>query len=65
MNRREKDFLTGFQRAAELMRNVITTPPAYTTAQEYVRDVADLHRDSQDFVSRGLAVGCLVALGRS
>ena len=40
-------------------------PPAHTTAAEYLEDVAHLHADSDDLTRRGLAVGCLSALGRA
>ncbi len=63
MERREKEFLTGFGRAAQLTRRVLSSPPAYTTREDYMRDVAHLHGDADDLVRRGLAVGCLSALG--
>lgn len=64
MGRREKEFLSGFERAAILTRGILDSPPSYTTAEEYVEDVVDLHADSEDLVSRGLVVGCLSALGK-
>jgi len=64
MSRSEHEFLAGFGRAAVLTRTVIDSPPSYTTAAEYLEDVADLHADSDDLKRRGLAVGCLSALGR-
>jgi hypothetical protein len=64
MGRREKEFLSGFERAAILTKRIIESPPSYTTAEEYVEDVMDLHADSEDLVSRGLVVGCLSALGK-
>jgi hypothetical protein len=63
MGRREKAFLTGFERAAVLTQQVLANPPRHTSAEEYMRDVAHLHADSDDLVSRGLAVGCLSAVG--
>jgi hypothetical protein len=64
MERRERDFLTGFERAALLVRQILTLPPSYATREGYVADVARLHGDADDLVRRGLAVGCLAALGR-
>ena len=64
MSRDEKQFLVGFEKAALLAQQVLHSPPAYTTARDYLESVADLHRDSDDLVSRGLAVGCLCALGK-
>jgi hypothetical protein len=65
VSREEKDFLVGFEKAALLAQQILTSPPAYTTAREYLESVAHLHRDSDDLMSRGLAVGCLCALGQS
>jgi hypothetical protein len=65
MSRSEHEFLDGFQRAAVLTRTVMAQPPSYTTAAEYLEDVAHLHADSDDLTRRGLAVGCLSALGRA
>lgn len=64
MRREERAFLTGFGRAALLARQVLADPPKHTTPQEYLRDVAHLHADSDDLVGRGLAVGCLAAFGK-
>jgi hypothetical protein len=64
MGRREKAFLTGFERAAVLTQRILANPPSHTSAEEYMRDVAHLHADSDDMVSRGLAVGCLSAVGK-
>jgi hypothetical protein len=65
MSRNAHDFLAGFQQAAVLTRTVMAKPPAHTTAAAYLEDVAHLHADSDDLTRRGLAVGCLSALGRS
>ena len=59
MGRQELAFLAGFGRAALLAQQVKAHPPSHTTPEEYMRDVADLHGDSEDLLSRGLAVGCL------
>jgi hypothetical protein len=64
MGRQELAFLAGFGRAALLAQQVKEHPPTHTTPEEYMRDVAHLHGDSEDLVSRGLAVGCLSAFGR-
>jgi len=64
MSRNEKEFLLGFEKAALLTQRILACPPAYTTPDEYMESVAHLHADSDDLVSRGLAVGCLSALGR-
>jgi hypothetical protein len=63
MERRQKEFLIGFQRAAQLTQRVLSCPPSHTTREEYMRDVAHLHGDADDLIRRGLAVGCLSALG--
>ena len=63
MSRPEREFLAGFEKAAELLRRLLASPPPHTTPQEYLRHVARLHADSQDLRSRGLAVGCLAAVG--
>ena len=63
MSRGEKDFLAGFEKAAVLTQQILAAPP-YTTGADYVANVAHLHADSEDLRSRGLAVGCLSALGR-
>ena len=65
MNRDEKEFLYGFEKAALLAQQILSSPPAYTTAREYLESVAHLHRDSDNLVSRGLVVGCLCAVGKS
>lgn len=65
MSREEKDFLFGFEKAALLAQQILSSPPSYTTAREYLESVAHLHRDSDDLVCRGLVVGCLCALGKS
>ena len=64
MSRGEKDFLAGFEKAALLTQQIMAAPPAFTSREEYVASVAHLHADSEDLRSRGLAVGCLSALGR-
>ena len=61
MGRQELAFLAGFGKAALLAQQVKDHPPTHTTPEEYMRDVADLHGDSDDLLSRGLAVGCLSA----
>jgi hypothetical protein len=61
MGRQERAFLQGFGKAALLAQQVKDHPPTHTTAEEYMRDVAHLHGDSEDLLSRGLAVGCLSA----
>jgi hypothetical protein len=65
MSRNGHDFLAGFERAAVLTRTVMAHPPSHTSAVEYLEDVAHLHADSDDLTRRGLAVGCLSALGRA
>jgi hypothetical protein len=62
MGRQELAFLAGFGKAALLAQQVKAHPPSHTTPEEYMRDVAHLHRDSEDLLSRGLAVGCLSAI---
>jgi hypothetical protein len=64
MNRDEQKFLIGFERAARLTQKLRENPPSHTSPEDYVEDVAQLHADSDDLVSRGLAVGCMAALGR-
>jgi hypothetical protein len=64
MGRRERAFLNGFERAAVLTRQILANPPSHTSAEEYMRDVAHLHGDSDDMTCRGLAVGCLSAVGK-
>jgi hypothetical protein len=65
MSRREREFLTGFEKAALLTQCVSSCPPSYMTAREYVKDVAQLLRGSDDLMERGLVVGCLCAVGES
>jgi hypothetical protein len=64
VSREEKDFLVGFEKAALLAQQILHSPPAYTTAREYLESVVHLHRDSDDLVCRGLVVGCLCAVGK-
>ncbi len=64
MDRQAREYLTGFGRAALLVRHVLSQPPGFRTPPEYVEDVACLHGDAEDLFRRGLAVGCLSALGR-
>ena len=63
ISRREKEFLSGFQKAALLTQRVSACPPSYTTARDYLKDVARLLRSSDDLVERGLVAGCLCAVG--
>jgi hypothetical protein len=65
VSRDEKEFLNGFEKAALLAQQILQSPPAYISAREYLESVAHLHRDSNEFVSRGLVVGCLCAVGKS
>jgi hypothetical protein len=65
MERREREFLAGFERAARLVQQILTCPPSYASGDRYLEDVARLHGDAEDLVRRGLAVGCLAALGRA
>jgi hypothetical protein len=62
MDRAEQDFLKGFEKAARLTREVRDSQPG--TATDYLEAVAHLLADSQDLVCRGLAVGCLAAVGK-
>jgi hypothetical protein len=64
VGRNEMEFLAGFAMAALLMQRLQAQPPSFTTRQEYAESVAHLHGDSDDLLSRGLAVGCLSALGK-
>lgn len=64
MSRKESDFLAGFGKAALLAQRVLASPPAYTSGRDYMESVAHLHADSEDLVRRGLAVGCLSAIGK-
>jgi hypothetical protein len=63
MSRPETEFLQGFEKAALLARQVAASPPAYTSPPEYLKDVARLLVGSSGFVERGLAAGCLTAIG--
>jgi hypothetical protein len=65
MDRRAKEFLFGFRRAAQLAQQIRACPPSHTSASEYLEDVAHLHATADDLVRRGLAVGCLCALGKA
>jgi hypothetical protein len=65
MSRRERDFLIGFQKAALLTRRVSECPPSYTTARDYMRDVARLLGGSDGLVEQGLVAGCRSAFGDS
>jgi len=64
LERAEREFLAGFERAALLVQQVLTCPQAYASGDRYLADVAQLHGDAEDLTRRGLAVGCLAALGR-
>jgi hypothetical protein len=64
MQRQTTEYLTGFGRAAQLVRRVLAEPPCFKAAPEYVESVAALHAGTDDMFCRGLAVGCLAALGR-
>jgi hypothetical protein len=64
MDRQIKEYLTGFERAALLVRRVLIDPPSYKSAQSYLEYVAHLHAGAEDLLRRGFAVGCLSALGR-
>jgi hypothetical protein len=65
MRREEREFLNGFEKAALLAQQVQASPPSYTSARDYLEDVARLHADANDLQRRGLAVGCLSAVGKS
>jgi hypothetical protein len=65
VKREEQQFLDGFGKAALLARRMLDSPPTYTTPRDYLESVASLHEDSDDLTSRGLAVGCLSALGKT
>ena len=65
MKRGEREFLAGFERAALLVQQLLSGPPAYASGDRYLEDVAQLNGDAEDLVRRGLAVGCLAALGRA
>jgi hypothetical protein len=64
VGRNEKEFLAGFAMAALLMQRLQAQPPSFTSRQDYAESVAHLHEASDDLLSRGLAVGCLSALGK-
>ncbi len=64
MDRQTKEYLAGFQRAALLVQRILSAPPSYQSAQSYLEDVAHLHDRAGDLRRRGIAVGCLSALGR-
>ncbi len=64
VGRNESDFLAGFAMAALLMQRIQAQPPSFTSREEYLESVAHLHEDSTDLLSRGLAVGCLSAMGK-
>jgi hypothetical protein len=63
VSRNEFEFLAGFGKAALLAQRILASPPAYTSGRDYMESVAHLHADSEDLLSRGLAVGCLAAIG--
>ena len=65
MSRPEREFLNGFQKAALLTQQVRAFPPSYTSPRDYVKDVARLMLGTDDFVGRGLAAGCLSAVGET
>lgn len=64
MERGARDFLIGFARAALLVQSLRACPPSYTSAVDYMKDVADLNADADDPMRRGLAVGCRAAVGK-
>jgi hypothetical protein len=64
MEREEREFLAGFERAALLVRQVLSCPQSCVSGDRYLEGVAQLHGDAEDLTRRGLAVGCLAALGR-
>ena len=64
MGRNESDFLAGFAMAALLMQRIQAQPPSFTSGEDYLESVAHLHEDSEELLSRGLAVGCLSAMGK-
>ena len=63
MGRNEKEFLLGLAMAATLTQRMLAAPPAHMRPQDYMKDVAHLLRSSDDLVGRGIAVGCLAAVG--
>jgi hypothetical protein len=64
MDRQAKQFLEGFQKAAQLAQHLADNRSPQSDPMEYLEDVADLHGHSDDLVRRGLAVGCLCAVGK-
>jgi len=64
MGRNERDFLAGFAMAALLMQRIQAQPPSFTSSEDYLESVAHLHENSEELLSRGLAVGCLSAMGK-
>jgi hypothetical protein len=64
VGRNEIEFLAGFAMAALLMQRLQAQPPSFTSGPAYAESVAHLHEKSDDLLSRGLAVGCLSALGK-
>jgi len=64
MDRPAKEFLAGFQKAAQLTQSLADSRSPHSDPTDYLRDVADLHGHSDDLVRRGLAVGCLCAMGK-
>ena len=65
MGRSEKEFLLGFAMAATLTQRMLTAPPAHTSPRDYMKDVAHLLRSSDNLVGRGIAVGCMAAVGEA
>jgi hypothetical protein len=61
----EREFLAGFERAAQLAQRLLACPPCYSSGPEYVRYVADLMNGADDVMGRGLAAGCLAAVGEA
>jgi hypothetical protein len=64
MSRSERAFLDGFEREAQLAKQMLASPPSFTTPGDYMESVAHLHADSDDLTCRGLVVGCLSAVGK-
>jgi len=64
MSHSARDFLLGFERAAVLTQRMLAHPPDMMSAPDYMGYVADLYASADDPLGRGLAVGCLSALGR-
>jgi hypothetical protein len=65
MDRQAKQFLAGFQKAAQLAKQLADNRSSLSDPADYMEDVADLHGHSDDLVRRGLAVGCLCAVGKA